>query len=39
MSEHISIADAQVCVLVHLVAGHFVDHRAFQMYDLIVRQR
>ena len=39
VAEHESIAHTEVGVLIHLVAGHLVDHGALQMYNLVVGQR
>ena len=39
MTEHISISGPQVSVFIRPQAGHFIDHRAFQMHHLIMGQR
>ena len=36
MSEHICISDSQVGILVDLITGHLLHHRALEVDDLIV---
>ena len=38
MSEHESVADFQVGKFILVFARHFVDHRAFEVDDLVVRE-
>ena len=38
MSEHIGIAQTQVGIFVHMIAGHLIDHGALQMHHLVVGQ-
>ena len=38
MSEHESVADFQVGKFILVFAWHFVDHRAFEVDDLVVRE-
>lgn len=39
MPEHIRVADTEIRIFIYLITRHFIDHRTFQMDDLVMRQR
>ena len=39
MCEHISISYSQICEFIFIKARHFIEHRAFQVHNLIMGKR